>query len=1011
MKWWKNNFTSSSQYAGKNMPATEDDEREFFLGSVLFSLVVISIFLLLIKPLPLMAESTSHHNKTPFDIPQLWADLALTKFAEQADLTLIFPFKEARDKTANRLAGNYPIEEALYILLAGTGLKATVDDSGQITIESEKTLGRKKVMHIRKKLPSAIFAALASVFGHQAVVAAQTTEGDIVLEEVVVTGSYRKSLEKALDMKRNKIGFVDAIVATDIAAFPDQNLAEALQRIPGVAIDRVDGRGKRVNVRSLGSQFTYATVNGIDASAGTGERATGFEVFSSDLIQSVSVKKSPTASDIEGGVAAVVAIRTPRAFDYHGRKILVSTEAAYNTKSEEVDPRISLMFSNTFADDTFGVLVGYSFEDRTARTDKFESPGWNNMSRYGSADDPLPAGVDPDWIVSTGTHSRITASEQNTEGALFAVEYRPVDNLQLGADLWMGSYEQKNTEYKNETKWDSGTPVTNATVDANGVANSISFADSKNELSSKKTDKKNEYMQFSFTADWQFDDWNIGALIGLVDAEEDEPITAFKWQGFGSSSMTLAGDNVINRSFADSNIETNADLYDFLQFEKQHRFKEDDRSAFQLDFERQMGLIWVDSVKFGVRYNSSTIQRNRYRTTFKDIDGNAADDGAVPVEDLVSGGSDFFSGYSGNLTPGTWLAVPIDNAFASYDDPSYVAALDPGWYFKIGEDVTALYAESDLSFDIGSFPARMNVGARYVDTQQESGGYLRDRDNALDTKQTIDHSYDDWLPSLSMDVNLTEELIVRFAAAKVMTRASLDKLSGSLDVRESEQKLSAGNPRLEPLRADQVDLSVEYYFAPESLLSLAYFRKDLKSYFTGKETSGVIYSGEEYTLTTTVNAEGAKIEGLEFIYQQPFVFLPSPFDGFGVNFNYTYVDSEAGTETDSGRKLPLNGLSKNSFNAVLYYEKSGFDMRVSYNYKSESFAGTVGPEGVRWVDDYAQFDLSAGYQVNDSLKVTLKALNITNELTNHSTEFNGTHYPWRFFDYGRRINLGARFSF
>ncbi len=200
------------------------------------------------------------------------------------------------------------------------------------------------------------------------------------VEVIAVKGSYSKSLERAVDMKQQNIGFSDSIVATDIADFPEQNLAEALQRMPGVTIERSKGLGSKVNVRSLPSEFTHVSINNLATASGSGGRDVEFDIFASEIIQSVTVQKSPTAADEEGGIAGSVLIGTAKPFDFSEGQLVLSAEGAHNSISEEVDPKFSLMASETFGD--WGALVSFSKAERTNRTDSNSGINFRPMGRF-----------------------------------------------------------------------------------------------------------------------------------------------------------------------------------------------------------------------------------------------------------------------------------------------------------------------------------------------------------------------------------------------------------------------------------------------------------------------------------------------------------------------------------------------------------------------------------------------------------------------------------------------------
>ncbi|RZM36557.1 MAG: TonB-dependent receptor, partial [Sphingomonas sp.] len=240
---------------------------------------------------------------------------------------------------------------------------------------------RRNSRHV-DRMTHILLGSAAALFGMPA--AAQTVpapagEEAEAGEEVVITG-YRRSLEEAVEMKRSTIGFSDSIIATDIADFPEQNLSEALQRVPGVTIERERGLGTRVNVRGLPSEFTFVSINKLATASGSGGRDVEFDIFASELIQSVTVQKSPVAADEEGGIAGSVLIRTARPFDNPGLRVVGSIDGAYNSISEKVDPNFSFLASKTFGD--FGVLVSAAKQQRTNRTDSNSGINFRPIARW-----------------------------------------------------------------------------------------------------------------------------------------------------------------------------------------------------------------------------------------------------------------------------------------------------------------------------------------------------------------------------------------------------------------------------------------------------------------------------------------------------------------------------------------------------------------------------------------------------------------------------------------------------
>ena len=312
---------------------------------------------------------------------------------------------------------------------------------------------------------TALALVAATPFAAFAQAAGQVEPGVSTVDEIVVTGSYRRSLEQAIDIKRDNVGFSDSIVATDVANFPEQNLAEALQRIPGVTIERNKGLGGRVSVRGLPSEFTFVTINDLATASGSGGRDVEFDIFASEIIQQVTVQKSPRASDEEGGIAGSVRISTARPFDYAGSHLVGSVEGAHNSISEEIDPKVSFLASNTWGD--WGALASFSTARRTNRTDSNSGINFRPMFRFleaggvreQQAADVLErdAGViidDLDDRDQTGriifqdkVGDRAYLNEQDQWGATLSLQYKPSANFDIAFDAMLGGYEATEDEY------------------------------------------------------------------------------------------------------------------------------------------------------------------------------------------------------------------------------------------------------------------------------------------------------------------------------------------------------------------------------------------------------------------------------------------------------------------------------------------------------------------------------------------------------------------------------------
>lgn len=901
--------------------------------------------------------------------------------------------------------------------------------------------------------PVASAVSMALFCSSFAAVAAETAaaKSEQAIERIAVTGSYRESLAQAVDMKRLNIAVSDSIVATDIADFPDQNLAEALQRIPGVAIERDKGMGTKVNVRSLGTEYTHTTINNVSTSSGSGGRDVNFDIFASELIQSVTVKKSPLASDEEGGVAGVVAIQTARPFDFTGNKAIASAEAAYNDLSEKTDPRYSFLVSTNQAD-KWGALLSFAAEDRTVRTDQADTAEFKTLgtirddaynitykkSKAAGASEAaavaaataarqsaLPSGVSPDALYAENVRDDIMLNAQEKWGATLGLQYRPMQDMEISLDAMSGNFKGKEDDYMFGSWTGDATKASDLTIDDNGVVTKGTFANTQHEYKSYDRYRDEDYNQASLKMDWSADGWDIEALVGFSSADRTYQRTQAKWTRYASMVQQYTNNGMI-RSSTDFDLANDLTGYGFQFWDFDNTKVEDEKMVYQADAEKKLNLTALPalaSVKFGSRYSEKSMKHDHGWTEVKGatvFQGEGGEqytstewlgtgipiDQTVSVNDLIPG-SDYMSQIPGKFN--AWKVVP--NAWAR--DKFYVNGLKPNYFFndhyQVDEDVLGLYAMTNFAFELASLPVDLNAGARYVSTSQTSYGYQSLDGEWSDKPLQFDADYKDVLPSVNMTMSLNEDMLVRFAAAKVMSRAALNQLSGKRDISTNNKTIKMGNPELDPLRANQFDLAFEWYFQEGSLMALTAFYKDLESFITEAKTGTTEYQGQTYEVYSYINGEGSKIKGAELVLQFPFSELSPALDGFGVNANYTWVDSSDGHISDIGLSVPMFGLSEDSYNATLYYENYGFDARIAYNYKGESVESLEDNLYPVYREGYGQFDLSAGYEMTENFKITAKVINLTDEyISQYQVD---PAYPMMLQTSGRRISLGVRASF
>ncbi|MDO6506517.1 TonB-dependent receptor [Colwellia sp. 4_MG-2023] len=913
---------------------------------------------------------------------------------------------------------------------------------------------------------SPLALALSTLFISQ-VHAQENDSNEHAMEEVVVTASYSKSLKKAVDLKRENIGFSDSIVASDIADFPEQNLAEALQRMPGVTIERNKGLGQKVNVRSLPSDFTFVSINNLATASGSGGRDVEFDIFASEIIQSVTVKKSPTAADEEGGIAGSVDINTARPFDYNERKIVVSLEGAYNEISEETDPKLALLASDTFGD--WGALASFAYSERTNRSDSNSGIDFRPISRWlektGSsqfqADQTAEvlerdAGIiindrfDDDetsrvvFLNKVGDRAYLT--EQEKWGATLSLQYKPNSNFSLTLDGLVGNFDDHEDEYdaaaytaSSISSLEKVHAYDNTTLSEYGITviTDADYAATQHELLSKENSNNTDYQQYSLTMDSLLGQWDIYGVIGYSGAQKTSENTNLKHTAYRAtrSRYTSTGAETLSSDNAESfDMYNTPEAYLFDYNEVNIEDISDDKYAAQLDFSRQLNLAYLpslSSIQFGARYTDKSKERNygSNRVTGPTAGDSSwvgtrtlADSQLTSISELVSGG-EYLPEVSSKVD---WSQVSNSYARNELRYDGFTVDFEPDQFYQVKEKTSAIYAMADFSFHIGKMPATLNAGVRYIDTEVISSGYHQIQGSDGTTSYTSapiskSGNYTDLLPSINFSLDLSDNLVLRAAASETLIRPALTDIAYKRTVSLSEFKYRDGNPDLQPTYADQWEMGLEWYLEKGGLLAISYFEKEIKGVVresltgvvndvTKYNDNGSIDGVYDFDIYQKVNAEGAyDVSGIELIAQIPFGRFHSTLEGFGVNANYTSLDNSLTGSSDLGIPTPAEGLADETYNVTFYYENLNFDARISYNYKDKYVEYIERDIYPVYRDAYGQTDISLGYNINDTIKMTLEGINITDEATKGYTL--DSAFPTMYEFSGRRISLGLRAIF
>ncbi len=985
-------------------------------------------------------------------------DAALNALSRQTGLQFVYNAQSAGNPRTPGVPAGLSADAALSRLLAGTGLRYRYLNATTVTIEAQDSASPAPTS---SAVAPAGIAVAANTSQPADVAAPAAGAGAQNLETIQVTGSYSRSLEQAVDIKRATVGFSDSIVATDVADFPEQNLAEALQRVPGVTIERSKGLGTKVNVRGLPSEYTHVSINDLATASGSGGRDVEFDMFASEIIQQVTVQKSPTAADEEGGIAGSVKISTARPFDYSERKLVFSAEGAHNSISEEVDPRFAFLAADTWGD--WGALVSYSQSKRTNRTDSTSGINFRPSSRFLTASGTRgtqaqsvllrDAGVnitnrnDSDQtnrvVFQDKVGDRVYLNEQDKWGATGSLQYKPSNSFSLTFDAMVGGYDSTEDEYdaaaysaSSRSTFDTIHEYDADTLSQYGmvVLRDVSYTATQHEMLSKERINKTDYGQYSMALDWKGDSWYVDALVGYSGAEKTSDYSNLKHVAYAPSRTRWTGDSgeTIPSSAPGSIDMYNAsDKYLFEAYETTLEKVKDDKYAAQVNVTRLLDLAFLPAlhtVKFGARYTDRSKERQYGEAKITGPSAGSAawvnsrtlaDSPLQSISDIVPGGSYSHKGLD-------WEQVSNEYARGAFRYDGFHTPFDPGQFYQVDEKVMSFYAMTDFAFDIGNVPFTINAGARYVDTKVDSFGFhpIQRPDGSTgytDTPVSKDGSYDDLLPSFNMTAELSPGLLLRAAASKVMMRPALTDVAYKRTASWSSYRFTDGNPELKPTYAKQWEVGVEKYLDNGALFAASYFRKNIDGVvinsLTGMVEDVAVYNANgslngiyDFDVYQPVNAKGSyEVDGIELVAQMPLGMFTPWLEGFGINANYTMLDSSLAGESDLGIKTPMPGLSEKTWNFTAYYENERFDARVSYNHKDE-YVESIGYNLYPiYRDAYGQMDVSIGYRITDNIKISLKGINLTNEITSGYTM--DPSFPTMYEASGRRISLGLRADF
>jgi iron complex outermembrane receptor protein len=943
---------------------------------------------------------------------------ALNTFSHQADVP-VMTLADIRHRTSRSVRGMLTPEQALNQLIDGQNLRVIPAGGGYV---------------LREAAPAPSPAPSAA--------ARQTppAEPPTQVDQVIVTG-FRETMLHARDLKRRAVGDQEVILAEDIASFPDLNLAESLQRVPGMTISRDTGEGRQIALRGLGPDFTRAQLNGMEVSASTASgmdnrgsvsrtRAFDYSIFASELFNKVTVWKSYAADQDEGGIGGTVELRTAKPFDYPDAKLAFSAKALNNTATDTVSPRFAALASRRWGD--LGALISVAYSENDANEYGYRNWGWAQVN-FGAAN--VGPGVTPevaDRLINATGANRVSApmaesystwfDHRTRLGVTVSLQYEPGTRLKLGADLLYGRLSNGRDEFSLAAAGDN--PLTGDVKGTQRLSaaeirgNSLVYADYSGGVDLRTEHKRSEdttvFLQGAVNGELQATDrLRLRGMAGYSKSDFEGPVfdkiflqasnKAFSYDlrgGDAAAASTYGFDPADPAQWSLMRADTREDQV-VNQFTT---------GRFDLDYNAARAL----TVEAGAQYKAF---RNDGYTRRGRTDYPTGGPATQAVKELV---------FETSLRP--YVVGDIDPTFARLGVPRDLTKADdmPGSDYSITEKTWAAYALARVNGEIGGTPWRGDLGLRYYATDLTSAGMVN---TGVKLEPAVLHSaYDGVLPALNLVIDISPSVAARLSANRNISRPNLSDLRAAANVNSAPfgGTISSGNPNLRPFLADAVEGTLEVYQGRTGYFAISLFYKRMDSFITSATTS-VPYNttgyplqflspgnppNTIYTFVRPVNGDGASIKGVELALQRDFTFLPAPFDKLGFVGNATYAQGRSNVLIDDAPvKLDLFQLSKWTSNATLYYEAVRWGARLSSAYRAGYLdgAGANGSIGSGYKASN-NIDFAAHYNTVGGLRIVLEGVNLTNEPIVQYSDITDKRLAARTVS-GRTFTLGVTYEF
>ncbi|OEZ98099.1 TonB-dependent receptor [Duganella phyllosphaerae] len=864
------------------------------------------------------------------------------------------------------------------------------------------------------------------------------------IASVVVSG-IRRGIEDAISVKKDSNSIVEAISAEDIGKLPDVSIAESISRLPGLSAQRVAGRAQVISVRGLSPDFSTTLLNGREQVSTGDNRSVEFDQYPSELMSGVTVYKTPDAGLVGQGLSGTIDMQTVRPLAFSGRTVALNARGEKNSlgkigNAKDTGTRFSASYIDQFAGRTIGVALGYArLETPILSNETGLYEPWKRDARNG-----LPAGT----FASNGIKAVARSGRNERDGLMGVLQYRPNKQWTSIVDVYASRFKAEETanqlEISLEQSESNYNPVTvnNGTI-AGGTLNNV-----RPLVRGMYNKRKDDIRAFGWSNEYKSSDWTIFGDVNYSKAKRNETGLENNLQysnggasaildkvnlgyGNGGYSQLTPGLDYSNSN----NLYVGNTIYG-SGYGKVPSVEDELKGAKLTANVRASGDLEkaFSSFDFGVNYADRSKSKRQAEGAINLVGGPV-----VVPGNLQYGSVDL--GFAGAGSIPTWNVPGFVSQYMSFlpsEDLTYL--IPKAW--TVNEKVITTFAKANIEAELSpAVSLRGNIGVQMQNTKQSSDSrYLDNTKTGANQIQPIHDgkSYTDILPSMNLAFGFEGQQTVRVALAKQLARPRVDQLRSALEINvdttKGEPNASGGNAQLDPWRAKAFDISYEKYFDKKAYFAAAAFFKKLDTYiFTQtRRTDFSNYFPADFVMTNGLplrsrigdysaayNGNGGILKGVELSGSMPLNMLTKTLDGFGVSASATYTDSKITIEDPSGsigNNIPLPGLSKRTTNLTAYYEKDGFETRVSQRRRSD-FVGEIGnfsnDRALRYVVGENIVDFQIGYTFNSGAMKGVGLVLQVNNLRNAAYEtYNGDRaQQLEYAKYGRTVIAGMNYKF